>query len=332
MAAVSMIDKIDAFQQRHAVLGFPIAVIYKYGDDQGGYLAALIAYYGLLSLFPLLLLLSTVLGIVLANDPGLQQQVLDSTLSQFPVIGEDLASPKEIGGGTIGLVVGILGSLYGGLGVAQALQNAMNVAWAVPRNQRPNPIKGRGISVLLLGTAGLAILATTVLTAVANGAGGLLGDLGGGFHLGVIVATVALNACVFALAFRLATARDVRWRDVAPGAITGAVLWQIIQEFGASYIQHITDSSSTTNGVFGLFLGLIAFLYLASVVVVLCGEINVVAAATLYPRALLTPFTDDVDLTDGDRSAYTGQAEAQRAKGFQEVDVTFGPRPGSEGS
>lgn len=327
---MSVIEKVDAFQQRHPAAGFPLAVIYKYTDDQGGYLAALVTYYGLLSLFPLLLLLSTILGLVLAGDPGLQQQVLDSALSQFPVIGQDLGKPKQIGGGTAGLVVGILGSLYGGLGVAQAVQNAMNSAWAVPRNSRPNPFKSRLLSLGLLATAGLAVLATTALTVFVHSAGGLAEKLGTVFELGVLLATVGGNALIFAFTFRLATAKKLSLREVAPGAITGAVAWQALQYFGASYVGHITNSSSATNGTFALILGLIAFLYLASVILVLCVEVNVVLARRLYPRALLTPFTDAVDLTEGDRDAYTRQAEAQRAKGFQEVEVSFGPRPGGD--
>lgn len=327
---MSVIERVDAFQQRHPAVGFPLAVIYKYTDDQGGYLAALVTYYALLSLFPLLFLLSTILGLVLAGDPGLQQQVLDSALSQFPVIGQDLVRSKEIGGGTAGLVVGILGSLYGGLGVAQAVQNAMNTAWAVPRNSRPNPFKGRLLSLGLLATAGLAVLATTALTAIVAGAGGLADDLGVVFQLGVVLATVAGNAFIFAFTFRLATARPLELRDVAPGAIAAAVAWQALQYFGASYVGHVTNASSATNGTFGLILGLIAFLYLASVALVLCVEVNVVREHELYPRALLTPFTDAVELTAGDRNAYTSQAEAQRAKGFQKVEVSFRARPGGD--
>ena len=206
---MSVIERFDAYQQRHRSVGFPIAVIYKYADDQGGYLAALVTYYGLLSMFPLLLLLSTILGIVLAGDPGLQQQVLNSALSQFPVIGQDLARPKQLGGGTSGLLIGILGSLYGGLGVAQATQNAMNTAWAIPRNSRPNPFKGRALSLGLLATVGLAVLATTALTAIVNGAGGVADHLGILFKLAVIGATVALNAVIFTVAFRIATAREM---------------------------------------------------------------------------------------------------------------------------
>ena len=134
---VGIVGRLDEFQRRHSRASFPLAVLYKYVDDGGGYLAALIAYYAFVSLFPLLLLLSTILGLVLAGDPDLQQRVLDSALSQFPVVGDQLGQPNQIGGGAIGVTVGILGSLYGGLGVGQAVQNAMNTTWAVPRNSRP---------------------------------------------------------------------------------------------------------------------------------------------------------------------------------------------------
>jgi len=200
-------QRLDDLQRRHPAAGFPLAVLYKYFDDQGGSLAALIAYYAFLSLFPLLLLLSTILGIVLVGHPGLQDQVLHSALSQFPVIGDQLGQPKRVGGGVVGLVVGILGALYGGLGVAQALQNAMNTAWVVPRNSRPNPVKARGRSLLLLATVGAALIGTTVLSALG---GSSAGTFGAGLKVLVLVASVAVNAAAFTLALRIATTRSGR--------------------------------------------------------------------------------------------------------------------------
>src|ERR1044072_1631226 len=129
----SRIDAIDAYQRLHRCLGFPLAVAYKFGDDQGAYLAALIAYYGFLSLFPLLLLLVTILGFVLQNDAQLQEQLLDSALAQVPVI---LLAP------------------HGGRGAAGAAQTASTHAGAVPRNRRPNPITARLRSLLLLPVLG----------------------------------------------------------------------------------------------------------------------------------------------------------------------------------
>lgn len=319
---MSAAGRLDRVQRKHPVLGFPLAVIYKFVDDQGGYLAALIAYYAFVSLFPLLLLASTILGIVLAGNPELQQQILDSALSQIPIIGSDVGEPDKIGGGTLGLVVGVLGSLYGGLGVAVAVQNAMNTAWAVPKNLRPDPIFARVRGLALLSTVGVAVLAITAVN-VASSAG-YFGAVSGAV---VLVAVVVLNVIVFTVAFRLATARALSVADVLPGAVVAGVIWQLLQTFGGVYIKYVVSRASITNGVFAVVLGLLAFMYIAAALVVISVEINVVRVDKLYPRSLLTPFTDDVQLTEGDRLTYTGQAEAQRSKGFEEIDVTFdGPR------
>ena len=325
---MSLTGRLDAFQRRHPAAGFPLAVLYKFADDQGTSLAALIAYYAFLSLFPLLLLLSTILGFVLHGDPELQRRVIDSALGQFPVIGEDLRTPGRIGGGATGLAIGIAGALYGGMGVAQATQNAMNTVWSVPRNSRPNPVKSRGRSLLLLATVGLAVLGTTVLTTLGSSTGALGERLGVGLQALLLLGSVAINAGVFTLAFRIATARRLSAREVAPGAVAAAIVWQLLQSFGPLYVRHVMASASATNGTFALGLGLIAFLSVAAVAVVLCAEINVVRVDRLHPRALLTPFTDDVSLTQGDRSAYAAQAQAQRNKGFEEIDVRFEKRAG----
>lgn len=318
-AEFGMIGWLDRLQQRNRAAGFVIAVIYKYADDQAGYLAALIAYYAFVSLFPLLLLLTTVLGVVLAGNPGLQEQILNSALSQFPVIGDQLGQPRQLSGGTAGIVIGIAGALYGGLGVGQAVQHAMDTVWAVPRNVRADPIRSRIRSLLLLSMLGSALIATTVLSAVGR-ASTTFGPL---TKAGVVVAAVVINSAVALVVFRAATARDLTFRQVAPGAVTAAIIWQLLQSFGAAYVAHIVTTASVSNSIFALILGLVAFLYLIATVLVMCAEINAVRVGHLYPRALLTPFTDDVTLTSGDRKTYTGQAKAQRAKGFEQVDVTF---------
>ena len=236
--------------------------------------------------------------------------------------------PKQISGGAVGLTVGILGSLYGGLGVGQAVQNAMNTTWAVPRNSRPDPIKSRGRSLLLLVTAGLAVLATTVLSAL-GGSGA--GSFGTAVKALLLVAALLVNVAVFVFVFRVATGRHLSAREVVPGAVAAAVVWQLLQTFGVAYVSHVIKGASATNGVFALVLGLLAFLYAAANVLVICAEVNAVRVDKLYPRSLLTPFTDNVELTRGDRRSYSDQAKAQRSKGFQEVDVTFHAHDEQEG-
>jgi membrane protein len=314
-------QRIDRFQQRHRVLGFPLAVLYKFVDDQGMYLAALITYYGFLSLFPLLLLLASVLGFVLRDNPELRAEILDSTISQFPVIGDQLRDPQGLQGNTTAIVIGAVTAIYGALGVAQALQHAMNVAWAVPRHRRPNPIKARLRSLLLLTTAGVAVLATTTLSIIAGTVG-----TGGLASLPSILATigaVAVNTVIFGAVFRIATARAVSFSHNAPGAVLAALVWQAMQIFGTAYVGGVVKGASVAYGVFALVLGLLAWTFILAIGVVVSVEVNVVRSKHLYPRSLLTIFSDDVDLTAADQTAYRDAATAQRHKGFEEVTVSF---------
>jgi membrane protein len=318
---VSITERLDRFQQRHSWAGFPLAVIYKFNDDQGAYLTALITYYGFLSVFPLLLLLASVLGFLLEGNQDLQQSILDSALQQFPVIGDQLGDPKGLRGSVPAVVIGLLGSLYGALGVAQAAQNAMNVMWAVPRNRRPNPIKARLRSLLLLGIGGLTFLFTAVLSGLGTNGFGL--DIGAAQRWGATGLAVVLTAAFFVFLFRLGTTRRLSQLEVLPGALAAAGCWQVLQTFGTQYVGSVVRNATATNGVFAIVLGLIAWIYLATMSILICVELNVVRVRQLYPRTLLTPFTDDVDLTDADRRAYTSYARAQRTKDFQSVDVSF---------
>lgn len=315
---------LDRFQRRHRWAGLPVAVLYKYIDDQGNVLAALITYYAFVSLFPLLLLLVTVLGYALHGNEHLQLQVLNSALSRFPVIGDQLRTNIDpLHGKVLGLVVGILGSVYGGLGVAQACQNAMNKVWAVPRHDRPSPLKARGISLLLLLLLGTGVLATTVLSALTTSASAYGSDLGIGARILSTVLSVAINAVLFVVAFQLMTAEHITVDQVRGGALAAAVCWQLLQEVGTYYVGHELQGASATYGVFGLVLGLLAWIYLGALVIVMCAEYSVVRARKLWPRNLLAPFSDNVRLTEGDRRAYASYPKTEKHKEFETVEVEF---------
>ncbi len=318
------VGAIDAYQRSHRWLGFPIAVIYKFGDDQGLYLAALMTYYGFLSLFPLLLLLVTILGFVIHGDPHLQTRIVNSALVDFPVIGSQLRGDlKALSGSGFGLVVGILGTLYGCLGGAGATQNAFNRAWAVPRNQRPNPIKLRIRSLVLLIVLGAGVLITTVLTGVTTGAGAFGANVGSAVRVGAILLATSVNIGLFVLVFRVLTAKEVATRHLRAAAFLAGVGWELAQLLGTYFVAHALKGAPEAYGVFGLVLGLIAWIYLLAFVTVLAAEIAVVAQKELWPRALLTLFTDRVELTAADKRAYTAYAESERYKGFEVIDVSF---------
>jgi len=317
----SLVDNVDAFQRRHVSMGFPLAVVYKYFDDQGPYLGAILTYYAFISIFPLLLIASSVLGFVLQGNPDLQADLLNSTLSQFPIVGTQLGRPGGFAGSTSAVVIGILAALYGVIGLGQAAQHMLNTAWAVPRNSRLNPVSSRVRSVLLIVLAGIAVLGVAALTIVA----GNLGNLGLGSWLRWLstVLSVVVTAVFMALMMRYTTSRRPSFRVCLPGAIVISLLWHGLQLLGGQYVSHVIAKASDMNAVFAVVLGLIALLYLASAMAVLGVEVTVVLSRKLYPRALLTPFTDAVELTEADMRAYDSYAKAQRHKGFQVVDVKF---------
>jgi len=317
------VDRVDDFQRSHKSVGFPIALFYKYFDDQGPYLAAILTYYAFIAIFPMLLIASSVLGFVLQGNPELQAELLDSALSQFPIVGTQLGRPEGLQGSTSGVIVGSLAALYGITGLGQAAQHALNVAWAIPRNSRGNPLVSRLRSLVLLSVSGLAVLLVTVLTGVVGNLGSFGVDLGS-WVVGVSTAiSVSVTSVVLALMMRFTTSRRPSFKGSLPGALVIAVLWHLLQVLGGAYVRDIVATTTEMNAVFALVLGLIALLFVASAMGVLGVELNVVLNRRLYPRALLTPFTDAVELTEADRRAYASYAKAQRHKGFQHVDVSY---------
>jgi membrane protein len=273
---------VDRFQQRHRRLAFAVAVARKFDDDQGTQLGALIAYYGFFSLFPLLLVFVTVLGFVLQGDPGAQESVLHSTLSQFPIIGTQLQQHvHSLHGSGVALAIGLVGATLAGLGITGATQNAFNTVWDVPRGERPNFLAWRLRGLALLATLGLlSVLSTVVAGYVTAQTGGVAEVLAG------VVAALAANLLLFFTAFRVLTVNEVETRDLLPGVVTATVLWQILQHLGGYYVDHVVRHAQETSGLFAFVLGLLTWLYLGGQVTVLAAEVNVVRARGLWPRKL----------------------------------------------
>lgn len=319
-----VLTRIDEYQRRRPWAGFPLAVVYKFFDDQGGYLSALVTYYAFLALFPLLLLFTTILGYALSGSTDLQHDALHSVLSQFPVIGDQLAhNVHGLQGSLAALLIGALGSVYGALGLAQALQNSMNKVWAVPRNHRRNPFAARLRSLLWLSAAGLAVVASSSLTGITSAGIGSHILSSAGIRVIAAIVAIAINAAALAFTFRFLAARELTTAQVWPGGVIAAISWQVLQQVGSYYVRHKLNGASTAYGVFGVVLGLLAWLYLASVITILCAEINSVRTMRIWPRSLLTPFTDNVSLTNADESAYKHYAQTEQFKGFETVDVHF---------
>ncbi|MFF8773040.1 YihY/virulence factor BrkB family protein [Kitasatospora sp. NPDC015120] len=305
---------LDGLQQRHRPPAVVFGVVKKYGDDRGGLLCALLTYYGFVALVPLLLLLSTVLGFVLHGHPGAQRAVVDSALADFPIIGDQLRqSTHSLQGSGLALVIGVLGLLYGALGVTQVLQHAMAEIWNVPGVRRPGyfPRLARGLLLfvvlgtgLVLTTAGAALVGTTL--------GGLPA------RIGALVVSALLNSALCLACFRVLTPHDVPTRALWPGCLLAGPLFTALQAFGSLLVAHELRHAGQVYGFFATVIGLLSWLYLTAQVTVYAAETDVVLARRLWPRSLLQP-----PLTEADEQVLASVARQEERRPEQRVDVSF---------
>jgi membrane protein len=305
----------DRLQRRHRGLGFPVAVVRKFGDDHAGNLAALIAYYGFFALFPLLLVLVTVLGYVLRGHPDLYDRVVRSALAQFPIIGEDIRV-HALHGSVVALVVGLAAAIWAGLGIALAGQRAMDEVWDVPLRRRRDFLRSRlrGLLVLVaLGSLNVAI--TTAVGLLASGQGH-----GVGLRIGGLALSVALDVLLFWAAFRLLTTSAVPTRLLVPGIVLAGLAWAVLQTLGGLYVDRVVRHANATYGLFAIVIGLLSWLYLGAQLVLLAAEANVVRARKLWPRGLLEP------VTPADLQALRASARVEERRPDEHVDVSFRPR------
>lgn len=317
-------ERADREHRRRPWLAVPVAVVRKFGDDRAGHWAALVAYYGFFSLFPLLLVFVTILGFVIQGEPDLQRQILRSALAQFPIIGTQIErNVHALTGSAWALALGIVGAIWSGLGVVTTVQGAMDEVWNVPRRARPPFLKSR-----LEALAALVVLGTaTILAGLLAGFGTNGGWAGPALRAVALAGTFAINVAVFAAAFRFLTEADVSWRDVLPGALTAAVAWMVLLVVGSWIVDQQIRGATEVYGFFAIVIGLLGWIYLAAQVVMFSAELNVVLKRRLWPRSVM----DVPPTTEPDRRALAGEATEEAARPEQSVEVRFDRDAGRSG-
>lgn len=305
---------IDRFQQRHLVPAFVVAVQKKAGDDNSGTLIANLAYAGFVTVFPLLLIMVTVLGIVVGGSARLTQEIENSAIRQFPVIGTQLAENIHAlhRSSAIGLTIGLIGTVWGATGLSQTAMFAMSEVWNVPGVIRPNFVSRLWRSFAFLGVIALSVVVAGTLSS--------FGLVGGHGLVGIPaeIASAAVNVGAYLLAYRVLTAPVVRTRQMVAGAIVGGVVWTVIEAAGGYFVTRSLRNASAVYGTFALVLGLLAWIYLAARVAVYAAEINAVLAYRLWPRGLAQP-----PLTEADRRALTLQVTENSRRPEQQITVTY---------
>jgi membrane protein len=306
------IRRFDRFQQKRKGWAIPMAVIRKFGNDQAGNLAALIAYYAFFSIFPLLLVFTTILGFVLEGNSSLYNDARNSVLGHFPSI--DLGN-QHLTGSVPALIIGLLASIWGGLGVTNAAQNAFDRVWAVPFKDRPDFIHSRLRGLLLLMCLGVLFVGSAVATGIVTSAfSGVLVRIGG------YAITLALNFGLYVAAFRFLTAAAVPTRCLWLGAGVGAVSLTLLQFVGAIYVRHVGHQTNI-YGTFATVIGLLVWLHLLAQMTLYAAEINVVVVRKLWPRSLLGP-----PEAPADQETLAALAKVEERHDEEQVDVRFTTR------
>lgn len=283
--------RVDRFQQSHRPIAFVVGVAQHAGNDRGSQLAALLAYYGFLSLLPLLLVLTTLLRVVFENDPELQQRLLDTALAQVPVVGDDLAQVGSASGTGWVLAFGTIVALWAGLGVLDTVQDVLLTVWDIPPADRTGFFSRKLRSLGLILVLGAALGVTTVIGVV----GTVSGDLPSIGRVVSVVLTAVLAGAVALTALVVLGGGGPPWRAHIPGAVVMGIGWVALQLGGTWFVTTRLEGASASYGTFGIVVGLMAWLYLLGWLVVFATELNVVLARRLWPVVL---FPDAVEQPD----------------------------------
>ncbi len=318
-----LLDWIDARERSLAPSAFVVGVIKKYGDDRAGSLAALVTFYGFLAVFPLLLLFITVVGIVVGPSSNAERHIVDSALSQFPVIGDQLRSNIRTlsRGEPFPVVISALGLLWGSFGVTNALQQASAQVWGVPRHREPN-MAGRVLKGLeLLGVVAVAVLFSSALAGASTIGAHYFGNHVPLLRAGVFVAALAVNMAAYLAALAILSPPDVHLRQLLPGTVLGGAGWTVLQALGGYLIGHELQRTSQIYGFFAIVLGLVLWLNLGAQLFLYAAEVNVVHVRRLWPRDLFGP-------DDGPAAADVSTASPESEPAASEA----APAPGRSGA
>jgi membrane protein len=317
---MSVLARIDALQKRIKPTGVAVATFAKFREDQSTSLAAMIAFWGFFSIFPLLLVLVTILGYVLpASD---KDNVLTHVSHLLPVL--NASSVKGMTGSLWALILGVVTSLWSGLGAVRTVQTAFSSVWEIPFHQRPGFLKQIGRSLLVLATVGVGLVLSTLISGfVTSSSSGV--NLGIGGRIAGYVISIMLDVGLFIAAFRMLTDRDITVRDVLPGAIFSGLIFFVLQELSAFIISRHLHSAQSTYGTFATVITILWWLYLQAMVTLLGAQLNVVLKRRLYPRSLV-----NAPQTEADRQVLQDYAAERTYQPEEEVRVHVPPRDSSE--
>ncbi len=275
------INGIDSLQRRHRLSGFIVAVIKKYSEDKVGYQAALLTYYGFLAVFPLLLVLATIAGIVAIDNPQLKETIINGMTNYFPVLGSQLTEHvNTFNRGGIALVVGILFVLYGTRGVVDVFRYGVNHIWHEPEvdlGLLKNTIRSFGIMFV----GGLGLLTASVIASIGTAEGHSLE-----IRLLSIVINLSILFGLFMFLMKACLPHHVTAKQIRKGAATATIGLIVMQALGGYVLTRELRNLDALYSYFAISLGLLFWIYLQAQVLYYSVTIAAVDAQKLWPRSL----------------------------------------------
>ena len=263
-------DRVMALRRRSAAVDVVVDMLDGWRRHQSGRNASLLSFFSFLSIFPLLLVATTILGFVLQNNEDLQQRIVGGALENIPVLGQQLADdPTSLEGNVWVLIVGLLTALWSGTKTFVGFQVAQDDIWEIPIDDREGMHVQRGRAVLGLVIIGVSQIGSLALTALVHAAG-----LPGFSRILLLAAGLVVNIAVIAFMYRLLTAASPTWRDVWPGAVAAGIAFSVLQYFGSGIVRRITDNAGDTYGNFALVLGLVTWLGFLAISALMAAELN----------------------------------------------------------
>lgn len=275
--------RVERARARYGLVDIGVRTFKRFSEDDGGFYAAALTYYVFFSMFPLLIFGTAVLGFVTQMFPDVEKDLLQEGLSSFPLVGS-VIEPGVLedirrAAGRLA-VLSILLALYSGSGAVVALGHALNKIHRV--ENEGNFLVKRLDALKWLVLFALMVLGSLVVGGWAQWAPGFLATL-----LGVVVG-FGLNLAIFATAFKFLPRMPRSWKDVLPGAIVAAAIFELLKYVGTLYISRGAGARSATFGAFATAAGLLIVSYLLAQITLLTAEVNAVLAERRLTRQSLT--------------------------------------------
>jgi YihY family inner membrane protein len=308
---MGIVQNVDRAQKRRPIAAVAVATFKKFSEDRSTNLAAMVAFWGIFSIFPLFLVLITVLAWVLpASD---RTDVLGHIAKMLPLL--DPSTLSGLTGAWWAFAIGLAGALWSGTGVVRTLQFAFDSVAEVPYHARPGLVQQTLRSLWVLATVGVGLVLTTLLS-------GLIASSASGVHLGVLghiagyIVAAALDVGIFVAAFRILSEHSGSTRDVLPGALLSGIAFFVLQELSALIVSHYLQNAQSTYGHFATVITILWWFYLQANLTLLGAQLNVVLKEHLFPRSLV-----DAPQTEADHRVLQAYAAERTYQPEQVVET-----------